>query len=402
MSFISENITKNIKPSLTLLVDAKANELRAKGYKVISLAIGEPDFDTPENIKLAAIEAINKGYTKYTAAGGAPELKATIANKFKRENNIEYNANEICVSAGAKQVIYNAFMATLNPEDEVIILAPFWVSYPEMVKISGGVPVIVDAEKERGFCLNIERIEKAITAKTKWLMINSPSNPSGYVYSYNELRLLAEMLLKYDHVHVLSDDIYEHLIYDDEKFYTLAEVEPKLKSRILTVNGVSKTYAMTGWRIGYGAGSAELIKAMGIVQSQSTSGACSISQMAAVEALNGNQDFLLERNEIYKTRRNMVAQELNNIEGLKCDIPKGAFYLFVDCSRLFGKKTPQGKVLCDSNDVAGYFMDQVYVAVVAGSSFGVDGYFRISYATSEVNLVEGCKRIKEACSILIL
>jgi aspartate aminotransferase len=402
MSFISENITKNIKPSLTLLVDAKANELRAKGYKVISLAIGEPDFDTPENIKLAAIEAINKGYTKYTAAGGAPELKAAIANKFKRENNIEYNANEICVSAGAKQVIYNAFMATLNPEDEVIILAPFWVSYPEMVKISGGIPVIVDAEKERGFCLNIERIEKAITAKTKWLMINSPSNPSGYVYSYNELRLLADMLLKYDHVHVLSDDIYEHLIYDDEKFYTLAEVEPKLKSRVLTVNGVSKTYAMTGWRIGYGAGSAELIKAMGIVQSQSTSGACSISQMAAVEALNGNQDFLLERNEIYKVRRNMVAQELNDIEGLKCDIPKGAFYLFVDCSKLFGKKTPQGKILSDSNDVAAYFMDQVYVAVVAGSSFGADGYFRISYATSEVNLVEGCKRIKEACSVLIL
>ena len=402
MSFISENITKNIKPSLTLLVDAKANELKAKGYKVISLAIGEPDFDTPENVKLAAIDAINKGYTKYTAAGGAPELKAAIANKFKRENNIEYNANEICVSAGAKQVIYNAFMATLNPEDEVIILAPFWVSYPEMVKISGGVPVIIDTNKEKEFCLNVERIEKAITAKTKWLMINSPNNPCGYVYSYNELRLLADMLLKYEHVHVLSDDIYEHLIYDNEKFYTLAEVEPKLKSRVLTVNGVSKTYAMTGWRIGYGAGSAELIKAMGIVQSQSTSGACSISQMAAVEALNGNQDFLLERNEIYKARRNMVAQELNNIDGLKCDIPNGAFYLFVDCSRLFGKKTPQGKVLSDSNDVAAYFMDQVYVAVVAGSSFGADGYFRISYATSEANLVEGCKRIKEACSILIL
>ena len=400
MSFISNNIINNIKPSLTLLVDAKANELKSQGYKVISLGVGEPDFDTPDNIKAAAIDAINRGYTKYTTAGGAKELKAAIINKFKRENNIEYKENEICVSSGAKQVIYNAFMATLNHGDEVIILAPFWVSYPEMVKISGGLPVIVNCDEKNNFGLNIEAIEQAINLKTKWLMINSPNNPCGSVYSYNELRALADMLLKYENVHVLSDDIYEHLIYDNEKFYTLAEVEPKLKNRILTVNGVSKTYAMTGWRLGYGAGSAELIKAMGIVQSQSTSGACSISQMAAVEALNGPQDFIQERNKIFINRRNMVAKNLNQIQGLKCSIPKGAFYLFVDCSGLFGKKTPQGIILNDSNAVATYLLEQVYVAVVAGSAFGTEGYFRISYATSDANLIESYKRIKEACELL--
>ncbi len=400
MSFISNNIANNIKPSITLLVDAKAKELKANGCDVISLGVGEPDFDTPENIKLAAIDAINQGYTKYTTAGGAPELKAAIINKFKRENNIEYTANEVCVSAGAKQVIYNALMATLNPGDEVIIMAPFWVSYPEMVKIAGGVPVIVSSDIKNNFSLQIDVIEKAITLNTKWLMLNFPNNPCGSVASYDELRSLADMLLKHEHVHILSDDIYEHLIYDNEKFYTLAEVEPKLKNRILTVNGVSKTYAMTGWRIGYGAGSAELIKAMGIMQSQSTSGACSISQMAAVEALNGPQDFIKSRNHIYKARRNMMVENLNQAQGLKCNIPKGTFYLFIDCSGLFGKKTPQGKIIEDSNDVATYFLEQVYVAVVAGSAFGIEGYFRISYATSEANLIESCKRLKQACALL--
>ncbi len=400
MNLISDNIKNNIKPSLTLLVDAKAIELRAQGHKIISLAIGEPDFDTPDNIKAAAINAINKGYTKYTAAGGAKELKEAIINKFKRENNIEYAMNEVCVSSGAKQVIYNAFMASLNPGEEVIIISPFWVSYPEMVKISGGKPIIVNSSAEKDFALDIEQIEKAINSKTKWLMLNSPSNPSGYIYSYENLRNLADMLLKHAHVYVLSDDIYEHLIYDNEKFYTLAEVEPKLKNRILIVNGVSKTYAMTGWRIGYGAGPAELIKAMGVVQSQSTSGACSISQMAAVEALNGPQDFIQERNKIYLNRRNMVAEFLNQVKGLKCNKSKGAFYLIVDCTGLFGKKTPQGKVINDSNDVSTYLIEQAHVAVVAGSAFGIEGYFRISYATSEANLIEACQKIKEVCEAL--
>ena len=382
-------------------MDSKARALDAEGKDVISLAIGEPDFDTPENIKLAAIDAIKKGYTKYAPAGGMKELKQAIINKFKRDNNITYAENEICVSSGAKQVIFNALMATLNPGDEVIIIAPFWVSYPEMIKISNGVPVVVENNKGKGFSLDIENIEKSITPKIKWLILNSPNNPSGYVYSYDELRRLANMLLKYDHVHVLSDDIYEHLVYDNKKVYNLVEVEPKLKDRVLIVNGVSKTYAMTGWRIGFGAGSAELIKAMGIVQSQSTSGACSISQMAAVQALNGPQDFVLNSKNIYKKRRDMIHEEFSKIEGLKCDLPDGAFYLFVDCSRIFGKKTPKGIIIKDSNDLANYFIEQVYVAVVAGSAFGLEGFFRVSYATSEENILEGVKRIKEACALLV-
>lgn len=401
MSFISDNITKNIKPSITLLVDAKANELKAQGYDVISLGVGEPDFDTPNNIKQAAIDAIKRGYTKYTSSGGAKELKTAVINKFKRENNIEYKENEICISSGAKQVIYNAFMATLNPGDEVIITAPFWVSYPEMVKISGGVPVIVNCNPLNNFSLDIDAIEKAITPKTKWLLLNSPNNPSGAICGYEELKALADMLLKHEHVHILSDDIYEHLIYDNELFHTLAEIEPKLKNRTLIVNGASKAYAMTGWRLGYGAGPVELIKAMMIVQSQSTSGACSISQMAAVEALNGPQDFIKESKEAYKNRRNIVVELLNQIPELNCTLPKGAFYIFIDCSKLFGKKTPKGQFINNSNDVATYLLEQVYVAVVAGSAFGMEGYFRISYATSEANLIECCKRIKEACEALI-
>ena len=401
MSIISDNIKNNIKPSITLLVDAKANELKSQGHNIISLGIGEPDFDTPNNIKNAAIKAINDGYTKYTAAGGAKELKEAVINKFKRENNIEYKLNEIIISSGAKQVIYNAFMATINPEDEVIIISPYWVSYPEMVKIANGVPVVINSDYKKDFTLVIEEIEKSITPKTKWLMINSPNNPCGSVYNYTELKTLANMLLKHPNIYILSDDIYEHLIYDDEeKFFTLAEVEPKLKDRILTVNGPSKTYAMTGWRIGYGAGSSELIKAMGIVQSQSTSGACSISQMAVVEALNGPQDFIKDRNRIFKSRRDMVAEQLDKVKGLECNKPNGAFYLFVNCSVLFGKKTPNGQLLENSNDVATYLLEQAHVAVVSGSAFGVEGYFRISYATSEENLIKSCKQIKEACDLL--
>ena len=398
MSIVADYLTKNIKPSLTLLVDTKANELRAQGHQIISLGVGEPDFNTPDNIKTAAIEAIHNNYTKYSSSGGIKELKNAIISKFMRENNLQYNSDEICVSAGAKQVIYNAFMASLNPKEEVIILSPYWVSYTEMVKIAGGEPVIVNCDVKNNFSLPIAEIEKAITSKTKWLMLNSPNNPCGSVYTYDELRALADMLLKHEHVYILSDDIYEHLIYDQTKFHTIAEIEPKLKARVLTINGVSKAYAMTGWRIGYCGGPAELIKAMCMVQSQSTSGACSISQMAAVEALNGPQDFIQERNKILVSRRNLIVETINQIPGLKCTTPKGAFYVFVDCSAMFGKKTPAGKIINDSNDVASYILEQAHVAVVSGDAFGpnANGFFRVSYATSNDNLVESCRRIKMA------
>jgi aspartate aminotransferase len=400
MSIISENIAKNINPSITLLIDAKAKELKAKGYKVISLGVGEPDFDTPYNIKLAAIKAINSGYTKYTEAGGTPLLKEAIINKLKRENNLEYNKNQILVSAGAKQSIYNAFVATLNFDDEVIIVAPYWVSYPEMVKIAGGKPVIVKSNLDNNFSLNIKNIENAISKKTKWLIINSPSNPSGVVYTKEELEELAKILLRHKHVHVLSDDIYEHLVFDQHKFLNLAQTNQELKNRVLVVNGVSKAYAMTGWRIGYAAGSEEIIKAMGVVQSQSTSSPCSISQMAAVEALNGDQDFISLHKRVFEARRNMTVSKFNNIPGLYCDSPKGSFYLFVNCSSFFGKKIPDGKIINSSFDFANYLMEQVYVAVVDGSSFGCEGYFRVSYTNSEANLQEAMQRIANACSLI--
>ena len=395
MGLISDNLTNNIKPSPTLMAETKANELKSQGYPVISLCAGEPDFDTPEHIKLAAIDAINQGYTKYTPSGGFKDLKEAIINKFKRENNLEYSLNEVCAGSGAKQVIYNAFMASLNPNDEVIILTPYWVSYPEIVKIAGGKPVIL---KNKDF--DVQKIEQAITPKTKWLMINSPNNPSGAVYNYQQLRDLADMLLKHEHVYILSDDIYEHLVYDQTKFYTLAQVDPKLKQRILTVNGVSKTYAMTGWRLGYAGGPAELIKAMCTIQSQSTSSPCSIAQKAGVAALNGPQDFVEKVRNVFAKRRNMVYGLINQIPGLKCAMPEGAFYMFIDCSQLMGKKTPNGTVLNNSNDVAIYFLEQVYLAVVDGSPFGMEGYLRISYATSDANLEESCKRMKQACEML--
>lgn len=397
MGLISNNLKTNIKPSPTLMATAKANELKAQGHPVVSLCAGEPDFDTPEHIKRAGIDAINQGYTKYTAAGGDNELKEAIINKFKRENDLDYNLSEVCASSGAKQTIYNAFMATINPGDEVIIPIPHWVSYPEMVKIAGGVPVIL---KGKNFNLDIQQIEKAITNKTKWLMINSPSNPSGVTYSHQELRALADLLLKHKNVHVLSDDIYEHLVYDETKFYTLAQIEPKLKERILIVNGLSKTYAMTGWRIGYAAGPAELIKAMTTIQSQSTSSPCSISQKAGTAALNGPQDFIEETRKVFTRRRNIAHKLVNEIPGLKCDLPQGTFYIFINCSGLFGKKTPDGKIINNSNDFVIYLLEQVYLAVVDGTAFGTEGYFRISYATSDEQLIKGCELMKKACEML--
>ncbi len=400
MSLVAEYLTKNIKPSPTLAVAAKATELRAQGHSVINLGVGEPDFDTPENVKLAAIDAINKGYTKYTPVGGVKALKEAIVNKFKRENNLEYSLNEVFASCGAKQTIYNAMMASINPGEEVIILAPYWVSYVDIVKIAGGVPVIVESDINDNFALKVDAIEKAITVKTKWIFLNSPSNPCGVVYSHQELRALADILLKNEHVYVLSDDIYEHLVYDHTKFYTIAAVEPLLKNRVLTVNGVSKAYAMTGWRIGYCGGPLELIKAMDIIQSQSTSNPCSISQMAAIEALNGPQDFIKANNKIFANRRDIVVKSLNETPGLKCAVPHGAFYVFFDCSALFGRQTAAGKILKTSDDVATYFLEQVYVAIVAGSSFGIEGYCRISYALSNSDIIEACHRIKTACELL--
>lgn len=397
MGLIAENILNNIKPSPTLMAESKARELKEQGIPVISLCTGEPDFDTPDYIKKAAIEAINDGYTKYTASGGVKVLREAIVAKFKRENNLDYNINEVCVCSGAKQVIYNALLASINSGEEVIIPTPYWVSYPEMVKIVGGVPVVVDC---KNLSLDIDAIEKAITLKTKWLMINSPNNPSGLVYSREELRALADMLLKYPHVYVLSDDIYEHLIYDQSKFHTLVEIEPALRDRVLIVNGVSKTYAMTGWRIGYAAGPAELIKIMSTVQSQSTSSPCSISQMAAAAALNGPQDFVKTAKEAYDNRRRKTCELINKIPGLSCNLPQGAFYIFINCRALFGKKTPNGSILQNSDDVVGYLLDTVYLAVVSGKPFGGDGYLRISYATGEANLLEACKRLMEACKLL--
>jgi aspartate aminotransferase len=362
--------------------------------------MGEPDFDTPENIKEAAIKAIKNGDTKYTAVDGTPALKKAIIAKFKRENNLDYNINEITVGTGAKQVIYNALMATLNEGDEVIIPAPYWVSYPDMVLLAGGTPVIVDGEAKTNFKILPADLEKKITNKTKWIIFNSPSNPTGSCYSSAELKALAEVLLKHPQVHILSDDIYEHLIFDNLKFATIAEVEPKLKARTLTVNGVSKAYAMTGWRIGYAAGDAALIKAMATIQSQSTSSPSSISQAAAVEALNGTQSYIKPNAKLFQDRRDMVVSMLNAISGIDCNVPNGAFYVFPSCFGLFGKKTPAGLELKNDNDVATYLLEEALVAVVPGIAFGAAGFFRISYAASEDFLKGSMQRIAKACELL--
>jgi len=391
MSIVSNSL-KRIKPSPTIAVTQKARELKAAGKDVIGLGAGEPDFDTPENIKQAAINAINRGDTKYTAVDGTPDLKKAIVNKFKRENNLEYSTNEITVGTGGKQVIYNAFMATLNKGDEVIIPAPYWVSYPDMVLLAGGNPKIVKCNENDGFKLTLKNLKKAITKKTKWLILNSPSNPTGASYSREEIEALSEVLIKNKNVHILSDDIYEHITYDNFNFFTIAQVS-KLKNRTLTMNGVSKSYAMTGWRIGYAAGPKEIIKAISKIQSQSTSNPSSVSQAAAVEALNGNQDFIQKRSDAFKERRDFVVNSLNNIKGLSCLKPNGAFYVFPSCKKLLGKKT---KLKTDS-DFVEKLLEKANVAVVQGSAFGLDGYFRISYATSMEKLKIAMERIKSFC-----
>jgi len=394
MSIVSNSL-KRIKPSPTIAVTQKARELKAAGKDVIGLGAGEPDFDTPENIKQAAIDAINRGDTKYTAVDGTPELKKAIVNKFKRENNLEYSTNEITVGTGGKQVIYNALMATLNKGDEVIIPAPYWVSYPDMVLLAGGNPKIVKCNQNDGFKLTPKNLKKAITKKTKWLILNSPSNPTGASYSREEIEALSEVLIKNKNVHILSDDIYEHITYDNFNFFTIAQVS-KLKNRTLTMNGVSKSYAMTGWRIGYAAGPKEIIKAISKIQSQSTSNPSSVSQAAAVEALNGNQDFIQKRSDAFKERRDFVVNSLNNIKGLSCLKPNGAFYVFPSCKKLLGKKT---KLKTDS-DFVEKLLEKANVAVVQGSAFGLDGYFRISYATSMEKLKIAMERIKSFCESL--
>jgi len=394
MSIVSNSL-KRIKPSPTIAVTQKARELKAAGKDVIGLGAGEPDFDTPQNIKEAAIEAINKGETKYTAVDGTPDLKKAIVNKFKRENNLEYSTNEITVGTGGKQVIYNALMATLNKGDEVIIPAPYWVSYPDMVLLAGGNPKIVKCNESDGFKLTPKNLKKVITKKTKWLILNSPSNPTGASYTKNEIESLSEVLIKNKNIHILSDDIYEHITYDNFNFFTIAQIS-KLKNRTLTMNGVSKSYAMTGWRIGYAAGPKEIIKAISKIQSQSTSNPSSISQAAAVEALNGNQDFIQERAEAFRERRDFVVNGLNNIKGISCLKPNGAFYVFPSCKKLLGKKT---KIKTDSEFVE-KLLEKANVAVVQGSAFGLNGYFRISYATSIEKLKIAMERIKSFCENL--
>jgi len=394
MSIVSNSL-KRIKPSPTIAVTQKARELKAAGKDVIGLGAGEPDFDTPENIKKAAIDAINKGDTKYTAVDGTPALKQAIINKFKKENSLEYSTDEITVGTGGKQVIYNAFMATLNKGDEVIIPAPYWVSYPDMVLLAGGNPKIVKCNENDGFKLTPKNLKKAITKKTKWLILNSPSNPTGVSYTRGEIESLSEVLIKNKNIHILSDDIYEHITYDNFNFFTIAQIS-KLKNRTLTMNGVSKSYAMTGWRIGYAAGPKEIIKAISKIQSQSTSNPSSISQAAAVEALNGPQDFIQERSEAFKERRDFVVNSLNNIKGISCLKPNGAFYVFPSCKKLLGKKTK----LKTDKDFVEKLLEKSLVAVVQGSAFGLDGYFRISYATSMDNLKKSLERIKSFCESL--
>jgi aspartate aminotransferase len=394
MSIISDSL-KRIKPSPTIAVTQKARELRAAGKDVIGLGAGEPDFDTPDNVKNAAIKAIKNGDTKYTAVDGTPALKKAIIAKFKRENKLSYSADQITVGTGGKQVLYNAFMATLNKGDEVIIPAPFWVSYPDMVLLAGGKPKIVKCTEQEGFKLTPSKLRKAITKKTKWLILNSPSNPTGAGYSKKEIEELAKVLVKNKKVHILSDDIYEHIKYDNFNFYTIAQ-NSKLKDRTLTMNGVSKSYAMTGWRIGYAAGPKDIIKAIGKIQSQSTSNPSSISQAAAVEALNGNQGFIQKRSKAFKERRDFVVKSLNNIKGINCLTPNGAFYVFPSCKGLLNKKTK----LNTDTDFVKKLLEKSNVAVVQGSAFGLDGYFRISYATSIQNLKKAMERIKTFCESL--
>jgi aspartate aminotransferase len=399
-SFIAKRLEK-IKPSATLVLAAKAQELKSQGKDVIGLAVGEPDFDTPDFIKAAAKKAIDDGKTKYTPITGTLELRQAICGKFKRENNLTYTPDQIIASTGGKQVLFNAFMATLNPGDEVIITAPYWLSYPEMVALCEGTPVIVPTTQADGFRMSPEALEKAITPKTKWLIFNSPSNPTGAAYTRDQIAALGAVLKKHPHVWVLTDDIYEHLVYDNFKFSTMAEVVPELFERTLTVNCVSKSYAMTGWRLGYAGGPLDLIKAMAKVQGQSTSNASSISQAAAVAALNGDQSFLNGWRTEYAARRDLVLSMLSQADGLTCAKPEGAFYVFVSCAGLIGQKTPEGKTIETDADFAAYLLEKHNVVVVQGVEFGQSPAFRVSYALSRETLEKACLRIQKACAELV-
>ena len=399
MPLIAERLSL-IKPSPTIAVSTMAQELKAAGRDVIGLGAGEPDFDTPDNIKEAAIAAIRRGETKYTAVDGTPALKAAICEKFRRDNGLDYTPAQITVGTGGKQVLYNALMATLDPGDEVIIPAPFWVSYPDMALLAGGEPVAVPCPQNSNFKLRPEDLEAAITDKSKWLILNSPSNPTGSAYSRDEMKALTDVLMRHEQVWVLTDDMYEHLVYDDFQFVTPAQVEPGLYERTLTMNGVSKAYCMTGWRIGFAGGPVELIKAMSKVQSQSTSNPSSISQAAAVEALNGPHDFIAEHNAVFKTRRDLVVEKLNQCPGLHCHNPEGAFYVYPSCAGAIGKKTPAGEIINSDGDFVTYLLEAANVAAVQGEAFGLSPYFRISYATSTEALEEACARIKRACEAL--
>ena len=398
MSIVSNSL-KRIKPSPTLAVTQKAREMKDAGKDVIGLGAGEPDFDTPDNIKEAAIDAIRRGETKYTAVDGTPKLKKAIQGKFSRENNLSYELSQISVGTGGKQIIYNAFMATLNPGDEVIIPAPYWVSYPDMVLLAGGKPKIVQCSEKNEFKIKPKELKKAISKKTKWLIINSPSNPTGSCYTEEELEELSEILIKNKRIYILSDDIYEHITYDGFKFFTIAQIDV-LKDRTLTMNGVSKSYSMTGWRIGYGAGPKEIIKAMAKIQSQSTTNPSSISQAAAVEALNGTQEFIKTRTESFKERRDFVVTSLNKIKGLTCFKPNGAFYVFPNCKSCLNKKDIKKNKIKTDKDFVESLLENAGVAVVQGSAFGLPGFFRISYATSMENLQKALAKIQEFCENL--
>ena len=400
MAFLAEQL-KRIKPSPTIAVTDKARALKAAGRDVIGLGAGEPDFDTPDNIKQAAIKAILGGKaSKYTQVDGLAELKEAVAGKFKRENGLDYKTSQITVGAGGKQVLYNAFMATLNPGDEVIIPAPYWVSYPDMVLLAGGTPVPVVGTMENGFKISAEALERAITPKTKWFLLNSPSNPTGAAYSRNELKALTDVLVKHPHVHVMTDDMYEHLVYDDFKFFTPAQIEPSLYDRTLTINGTSKAYCMTGWRIGYAGGPEPLIKAMAMIQSQSTTNPAAVSQWAAVEALTGTQDFIPKHNKIFKERRDLAVSMLNQANGIKCPTPEGAFYVYPSCAGTIGKKASTGKTLKTDEDFVTELLEAEGVAVVQGSAFGLGPAFRISYAVKTEDLEEACRRIQRFCGNL--
>jgi aspartate aminotransferase len=397
MPFLSETLAR-VKPSPTIAVTTKAAELKAAGRDVIGLGAGEPDFDTPDNIKAAAKRAIDAGRTKYTAVDGIPELKAAICEKFRRDNGLEYRPEQVTVGTGGKQVLYNALMATLNPGDEVVIPAPYWVSYPDMVLLAGGEPVVAEASSQTGYKLTPDQLEAAITPRTKWLIFNSPSNPTGAGYTKDELKGLTEVLMRHGHVWVMSDDMYEHLVYDGFEFCTPAQVEPGLYERTLTVNGVSKAYAMTGWRIGYAAGPVELIRAMGKIQSQSTSNPCSISQYAALEALTGPQDFIPENNKVFRRRRDMVVEMLNKAPGIDCPVPEGAFYVYPSIAGCIGKTSAGGARIDDDEAFATALLEEKGVAVVFGAAFGLSPAFRVSYATSDEALREACTRIRDFCA----